>query len=99
MFQPDINATVRKLAGEVNKKRQQEIFDIYSHTNIFDEYIRQARQFGTFNKGNKSKSMRKIASFPVEVDAFFIKVYGADYYKDPHFFTRVHPEWRVVDKL
>lgn len=88
-----------KLADSVNRKRQLEIFQIYSKNNDFDKYIAEAKAKGTFEKGNKSKSMRKIASFPVEVDAFFTKVYGEDYYKDPEFFTKLHLEWSVIDKL
>lgn len=94
-----VDDAVRKLADNVNAKRQQEIYQIYAGKNEFDEYIGKAREFGTFEKGNKSRSMRKIASFPVEVDLFFIKVYGENYYKDPNFFQKTHPEWRVVNHL
>jgi len=97
--QSQLNTSVRSLADKVNKKRQQEIFDIYSKNTIFDAYVQKAKAYGTFEKGNKSKSMRKIATFPVELDAFFTKVYGENYYKDPDFFTKVHPEWLVIDKL
>lgn len=97
--QAGLDASIRKLADEINVKRQLEINKIYSGKNIFDEYIGLAREHGTFEKGNKSKSMRKIATFPVEVDQFFVKVYGENYYKDPDFFSKLHPEWRVVKHL
>lgn len=93
-----IEATV-KIADAVNKKRRNEIFQIYNKKNFFNEYIKNARESGQFQKGNKSKTMRKVASFPLEVDQFFTKVYGRDYYKDPKFFTKHHPEWMVIDPL
>jgi len=94
--QSGFDSAVRKLADQINAKRQKEILQIYSGKNEFDEYIGYAREHKVFEKGNKSKSMRKIATFPVEVDQFFTKVYGSSYYKDPNFFTKHHPEWRVV---
>ena len=94
--QSAFDASIRKLADEINTKRQLEINQIYSGKNEFDEYVGYAREHGVFEKGNKSKSMRKIASFPVEVDQFFTKVYGDNYYKDPDFFKKYHNEWAVI---
>lgn len=93
-----IHATT-KIADAINRKRRQEIFEIYNQKTVFSEYIRQARESGQFQKGNKSKSMRKVASLPMEVDQFFSKVYGKDYYKDTNFFNKHHPEWLVIDPL
>ncbi len=94
--QASLDNSIRNLADKINAKRQDEIRQIYSGKNSFDEYICMAREHGIFEKGNKSKSMRKIATFPVELDLFFTKVYGENYYKDPDFFQKVAPEWRVV---
>lgn len=96
MIPEELTPAITKLANSVNAKRQQEIFNIYSHTTEFDNYVNEVKDKGTFEKGNKSKSMRKIASFPMGVDAFFTKVYGEDYYKDPNFFKKTHPEWAVI---
>lgn len=97
--QAGFDASIRRLADEINEKRQLEINQIYAGKNDFDEYIGHAREHGTFEKGNKSRSMRKIATFPIEVDQFFTKVYGENYYKDPDFFKRYHNEWSVIDTL
>lgn len=95
---PDINFTeqVVKLADRINKKRRQELINIYDSTSVFKalEYIREQK---VYEKGNKSRSMRKIASLPIDVDLFFQKIYGEDYYKEKDFFTRIAPEWAVID--
>ena len=39
---------------------------------------------------------QKVATIPIEVDQWFVKMYGEDYYKDPDFFIKRHPEWRVT---
>jgi hypothetical protein len=87
------------LADRVNKKRREEIMHIYSGNTAFTDYIRHSKLNKIFNKGNKSKTMRKIASMPIEVDHFFMKVYGKDYYKEKDFFTKYAPEWLVIDDL
>lgn len=84
-----------KVADSINEKRRQELFKIYENADVFKELAR-IRDAGTYDKGNKSKSMRLLASLPVEVDAFFSKVYGDDYYKDPSFFKTRFTEWTVV---
>lgn len=64
---------------------------------VFD-YIKKARKEGIYSEGKKHGArMQKIASVPMEVDVFFSRIYGNDYFRDPDFFTRVAPEWRVVD--
>lgn len=92
----NFNAQVIKLADRINKKRRQELINIYDSTSVFKalEYIRSQQ---IYDKGNKSKTMRKIASMPIEVDQFFEKIYGKDYYKDKDFFTNIAPEWTTID--
>lgn len=85
-----------KIADAVNAKRRQELIDIYDTGDMLKE-IAKTRESGEYDKGNKSKSMRKIASIPVEVDIFLTKLYGEDYYKDPSFFKTRFTEWAVVD--
>jgi hypothetical protein len=89
-------SSIATIAETINKKRRAELFKIYDTAGHFKalEYIRSQH---VFDKGNKSKSMRKLASYPIYVDEFFTKVYGKDYYKDPDFFVKYAPEWLVVD--
>lgn len=88
--------TIINIADRVNSKRRQELLRVYDNTDIFKE-LEKIRQSHQFDRGNKDKSMRKIASIPIEVDHFFTKVYGKDYYKDKDFFTKHHKEWLVID--
>jgi len=89
---------VVKLADRVNKKRRQELINIYDSTSVFKalQYVREQQ---IYDRGNKSKTMRKIASMPIEVDAFFSKIYGEDYFKEKDFFRRIAPEWTVIDPV
>lgn len=92
----DIN-TVIKVAEMINNRRRKELLRIYLNDSIFD-HIKSVRKSGVFDEGKRQGvRMRKVASLPIEVDMFFSRVYGQDYYKDPDFFTKVHSEWRVVD--
>lgn len=88
----DFTQSLAKVADSINKKRRQEILKVYSNTNIFKQ-INQLRDEKTYSKGGKA--MRKVATIPMEVDIFFSRVYGPDYYKDPDFFTKKHAEWGV----
>ena len=94
----NIDNIIKKISDGINKKRREEINTIYSSDNEFWKSIREAKNFDTYVRGNKSKSMRKIASMPAEVDLWFSRVYGADYYKDKDFFTKHHTEWLVIDQ-
>lgn len=93
-----MSETLIKIADAINTKRRKEILDIYSNKSIFDNLL-AIRSSNVYNKGNKSKSMRKVASMPIEVDNFFTKIYGVDYYKDKDFFTKHYPEWAVVSAM
>lgn len=96
MTEINIDNVIQKIADNINKKRREEIFHIYSADNSFWKEIRDAKNYQMYERGNKSKTMRKVASMPIEVDTFFTKVYGPDYYKDKDFFRKYHPEWSVV---
>ena len=86
-----------KVAEKVNAKRRREVLSIYRNSSVFD-FIKNTRKSGEFQEGKKDGvRMRKVATVPVEVDVFFSRLYGADYYKNPDFFTKMHQEWRVVD--
>jgi hypothetical protein len=88
---------IKKIADDINKKRRQELI---THFLTWDspvkQYVLEAKKQGIYDKGSKSKVWRKIASMPYEVDQFFTRVYGPDYYKDKHFFDKF-PEWKVID--
>lgn len=92
----DAQLAILKVAENINKKRRQELFDIYSNSDLFNE-IKRMKALGVFDQGSKSKVWRKIATLPLEVDAFFTKVFGPEYYKDPDFFKKHAPEWMVVN--
>ena len=86
---------IGKIADDINYESRNKLLTYFNKQTVFSDYIKQAKASGIFEKSNKSKTMKKIATFPVEVDNFFTKIYGADYYKDPKFFDKVAPEWRV----
>ena len=91
-----------KVVDAINEQRREEFMRAMSPSNsevrAFLEKIEKDKHHETFEKGNKpgKHRMRKIASIPQIVDNFFIKLYGPEYYKEEDFFTRKHPEWRVV---
>jgi len=92
----DLTKATKKVADSVNAKRRSEVFNLYQNKPVFD-YLSQLRRDGVYNKGNKSKSMKLLASIPIELDIFFSRVYGEDYFKDPDFFTKRYSEWNVND--
>jgi hypothetical protein len=81
-----------KIADAINARRRKEVLDIYSNYAWFKPIL-EARKDEKFKKGGKA--MRKVATIPFEVDHFFCRVYGEDYYKDPDFFVKLHSEWSV----
>lgn len=88
------NALV-KVADDVNQQRKNELMKLFFQTTAWTNWIAQQRALG--QQKSKSKVWRKVASYPVEVDQFFSKIYGKNYYKDPEFFNKYAPEWRVYD--
>lgn len=97
MNSDDLKQATVKIADAINKKRRQEIINVYSSSAAFD-YIKKMRKEGVFDTGKtKGARMKKVASVPLEVDRFFTKLYGEDYYKDKDFFLKIAPEWRVTD--
>ncbi len=88
---------VFKVAEKVNAKRRREVLSVYRNSAVFD-FIKKTRKSGEYQEGKKKGvRMRKVASIPHEVDVFFTRLYGVNYYKDPDFFVKRHQEWRVVD--
>lgn len=93
----EMTNAIQKVADSINKKRREELIETFNDRDLLQE-IHRTRLSGTFDHGNKSKSMRKVASIPFEVDQFFQKIYGVDYYKDKDFFDKFAPEWKVTNK-
>lgn len=91
-----LREAIGKVADRINQKRRAELLTIYDGKHALWEYVARARSLDTFKHGSRDKSMRKIASMPVEVDEFFTKLYGPDYYKERDFFDRFASEWKVV---
>lgn len=88
---------VGKIADNINATRRAELTRIFTGQDGFLQSLKRMRDSGEYEKGNKSGSMRKLASMPLVVDQFFTDLYGEDYYKDPDFFTKRFQEWAVVD--
>lgn len=91
-----LKQSIINVADMINRKRRAELLKVYESADIA-KALHKMRESHIYDKGSKSKSMRKIASYPIEVDHFFTKVYGPDYYKDKDFFSKHHKEWLVVD--
>jgi hypothetical protein len=91
---PDATQTVVDIADDINKKRRKEIIETFENRKILS-YLHTLREQGTYIKGNKSKTMRLIAHIPIEVDIFFERIYGKEYYKDDKFFKE-YPEWLTI---
>lgn len=90
-----IDDALIKIADNINKKRREELFNFFtSWDNPVKQYILRLKKSGVYKKGSKSKVWKKVASMPYEVDQFFTRVYGKDYYKEKDFFDRF-PEWKV----
>lgn len=83
---------IARVADAINAKRRREVLSIYSNYEWF-KAIAKDREDKTYSKGGKA--MRKVATVPFEIDHFFCKAYGEDYYKDPDFFTKRHTEWSL----
>lgn len=90
-----LDETLAKIADEINEKRRRELFDFfYSYDNPIKNYINELRKSEIYKKGSKSKVWKMVALIPPEVDRFFSRIYGADYYKQKDFFDKF-PEWKV----
>ena len=90
-----VKDAIGKVADAINEKRRAELIRAYFSRNEYAEAVRYARMMGSFKKGGKN--MRKVASMPPEVDAFFTKLYGPDYYHEPDFFNKWGSEWKVYE--
>lgn len=91
-----ISDAIGKLADDINKKRREELIRLFTSDDIQSEF-RRIRASGVYDKG--SKSMKKIASYPLIVDEFFKRIYGDDYHEIPDFFKKYAKEFMVVDKI
>jgi len=95
-IQQSFDQAIVKIADAINRKRRSEAFEIYNNKESFRSAM-EDRRSNAYVHGSKDKSMRKIASYPVEVDAFFERMYGKDYWKEKDFFSKYHKEWLVID--
>lgn len=98
MEELQVQNTIGKIADKINAKRRAELLSLMDFDNPVFKYLADLRMKQTFKDGSKDKTYRKIASLPYEVDIFFSRVYGSDYYKDPDFFTKKYQEWAVIDR-
>lgn len=89
----DVDRAIKKAHKILNDKYTSDMISILNDKTGFLDNLNREREQQVYKKSGKA--MRKVASLPMEVDAFFIKVYGPDYYKDPDFFTKHYTEWSV----
>lgn len=87
---------IKKVNERLLDNRLQELLSVYQDPAFLGQNYEERKQ-GVNNKGSKSKVYRKIASLPIEIDHFFTRMYGADYYKDKKFFKQF-PEWLTVEE-
>lgn len=90
---------MKKVIERVNNDRRKELFDALNGSEILREQLHYDRVHDTYKYGSRDKTWRKIATIPAEVDAFFCRLYGPDYYKDKDFFTKKYTEWNTIDPL
>lgn len=86
----------KKLLNKFLDDRLSELLSVYQDPTFLQQNYEE-RKLGIHDRGNKSKVWRKVASMPIEIDAFFTRIYGDDYYKDKSFFKKF-PEWLVVEE-
>jgi hypothetical protein len=84
-----------KVSNNINQKRRTELMRLFFQKTEWSNWIAKQRAQGS--QRSRSKVWKKVASMPLEIDRFFTKIYGRDYYKDPDFFSKYGPEWRVYD--
>ena len=87
---------ISNIADSINKKRRQELFNIYTNDEVKD-WITEQQKANWNSKRTGKAGWRKIASIPEEVDIFLTKVYGNDYYKDKNFLKKMCKEWMIID--
>lgn len=90
---------LKKIVDSINKRRQAQVEAAYDENGFIQSVITEDKKEHWDKNPVGKAGWQKIASIPLEVDRWFSKFYGADYYKDPEFFTKKHPEWRVVDVM
>lgn len=88
---------LKKIVDSINRRRQRQIEDAYDKGGLTQVVLTEDKRCHWDKNPVGKAGWQKVASIPMEVDRWFTEVYGADYYKDPEFFTKKHPEWRVVD--
>ena len=93
----NFDEAIQKIASNINKKRADEILTFVHKKTWFSEYMKKVRNAGG-SKPSKSKVWKKIAEMPMEVDHFFVRLYGPDYFKDKDFFKRF-PEWTTTKDI
>jgi hypothetical protein len=91
----EVKRALVKVSNNINQRRRSELIRVMSKKTEWSNWIAKQRAQGP--QRSKSKVWRKVATMPQEVDRFFTKIYGPDYYKDPDFFRVNAPEWRVYD--
>lgn len=96
LLSTDEQKAVKKVVEAINRKRQKQIEDAYDPQGIVQTQLTEEKRTRWYQAPVGKAGWQKIATIPIEVDQWFVKMYGEDYYKDPDFFTKRHPEWRVT---
>jgi len=91
----DEQKAVKKVVEAINRKRQRQIEAAYDPNGDIQAKLLEEKKNRWYQKPVGKAGWQKIATIPAEVDHWFTKVYGPDYYKEKDFFTKRHPEWLV----
>lgn len=89
-----IDKAITKIVNSINKDRQDQLSIANAPDGQVQAWMNEQRKLG-YKRSGKAGWV-KIATIPMVVDQWFTKMYGADYFKDPDFFDKMYPEWKVV---
>lgn len=93
-FSNEEQQSVNRIVDALNRKRQAEFAQAMDPRGEVRKWVEEQRK-AKFKRTGKAGWV-KIASVPLVVDQFFVKLYGNEYYKDKDFFEH-YPEWKVVE--
>ena len=97
LLSTDVQKAVKKVVEAINRKRQKQIEEAYDPQGVVQAHLTEEKRSRWYQNPVGKAGWQKVATIPVEVDRWFVKMYGEDYYKDPDFFRKHAPEWMVFD--
>jgi len=85
---------INKVIDSVNKNKELGIKQATDPKGVIQQSLRKEQYLAGHKRTGKAHWI-KIATIPIEVDEWFTKMYGPDYFKDKDFFEH-YKEWKVV---